>query len=420
MSANTRHYAAEVKELKITNWNGKSMTILPQFLELDLHMSIHAKALHASVMLVDSIDLIKSLPIVGGEQIELAIETPTLDPIDVKFKVVDITAASVARQGYSKAYVLRCVSDAALLNKKGSAQKAYKGTADTIISQIAKEQLSVANVDVETCSTTLQLNIPDILPFAGIDYVNTLAVSSDHPGSLMFFYEDQNGHHFKSAKGLYAAGKEYTYKYYPQNVEGNEEDDQWRILTLKRHKVGGHMKKIEGVVENELVEFDILTRTFKATKFDYKKDYAKAHAVGQSKALPDKEIEKWQTANNSAFFGESTAVRYRSKETAFGLPAFGVDEKHGAALAQRKLLAEPVATISAPGYTELKLGDRIRIDVVEQVGTTEPSLDKFYAEPFLVGAIRHVLNPNMKHFMVVDLYRDGEHEEVSDTEFDLD
>ena len=90
-------YAGEytLKKLQLINADGqKSIDLTGITLEINIFENIFLNAISASLMVVDTADLINNIGIYGQEFVELEIETPSLDDYAIKqtFSVYKIGA----------------------------------------------------------------------------------------------------------------------------------------------------------------------------------------------------------------------------------------------------------------------------------------------------------------------------------------
>jgi hypothetical protein len=118
-----------LKRLDLINSRSNSIDLTAITIEINIFESIFTNTISASLIIVDTADLINNVDIRGQEFVEMEIETPSLDekgqPFVLTFSVYKFGAREDANAGAS-IYELSLVSPEFLLNHRRRISKSYE------------------------------------------------------------------------------------------------------------------------------------------------------------------------------------------------------------------------------------------------------------------------------------------------------
>src|SRR5438874_10139582 len=109
--ANDRYESGDVdiKTLSITPMStGKHQGILPQVLSLSLYEDLLAPTLYCEVLINDAVGLLKTLPIVGNEWLDIEFLTPGRTSYKARFHVYKIEDYQADALQQKAVYKLKC------------------------------------------------------------------------------------------------------------------------------------------------------------------------------------------------------------------------------------------------------------------------------------------------------------------------
>jgi len=178
----------------------------------DVHLfeDIFSPCWTANLIVMDSSNLLMSLPITPGSEIEVQVATQLGTSWDddrtFKFKIASIIEKSLINPG-TYSYVLACVDRRMLSQSSQRVCKSYKDkSASDIINNIATEYLD-AEVDVHETDSNVSLIVPNMSPLAAIPWI-TKASMKNRAADFFFFQTDTDKFSFKSFEEMFASDEE--------------------------------------------------------------------------------------------------------------------------------------------------------------------------------------------------------------------
>ena len=185
-----------LKRLDLINSRSNSIDLTAITIEINIFESIFTNTISASLIIVDTADLINNVDIRGQEFVEMEIETPSLDekgqPFVLTFSVYKFGAREDANAGAS-IYELSLVSPEFLLNHRRRISKSYEGTISTMVKDALTNSLYIQTekkVFIEPTKGVRKIVSPNLHPYGFIKYLATEAQSSDSSSPHYLFFEN--------------------------------------------------------------------------------------------------------------------------------------------------------------------------------------------------------------------------------------
>jgi hypothetical protein len=189
-----------------------SLDLTQSFLSARVYESIFTQNNICEIDVFDTDDAISQLPILGDETINFSFNPPGLTPANYTFaldkaELVDITGTQKGKQ-----YTLHGVGQETLQSKANYIQKSYNTDIASIVSDIHTTFLKATTELITEATDGIQkLIIPNMKPFDAIDMIRRRAVSSANPSSTFLYFENLQGHNFKTIEGMANAGSVKTF-----------------------------------------------------------------------------------------------------------------------------------------------------------------------------------------------------------------
>ena len=265
------------------------------FVELSLFEDLYSGVLRGTLDLRDSNGWMERMPIIGEETLVITAKTPGTDAIATpasgkanyivnSFRVTSIGNIKNESDGV-KTYTLSLVSKEWILNLSKKVQRSFPNSGEQgmpisdMIYKIYQEYLISSTTQgaslfkVENTKGLHKIAIPNMTPFAAINFLASRAVSETNPnGSLFFFYETfTDGFRFESAETLmFDESPRVTYVYSPQNlgesvgmslynVEGFHLTSAFDVLS----------NMVDGMYNSRLIAHDIVRMKYSILDFNY-------------------------------------------------------------------------------------------------------------------------------------------------------
>ena len=392
--------------------------ITAQVKSIDIYEDMTEPSMMVELFLVDAINLVQDFPIIGEEMITLSYITPGRDiPSKKGFNVYSVQGQGVDKNSQSSMYTIKAVTPLHYHNSSITIEKAYNDTVDVMVSDILKntaQEAEVSSILVNTEKTRglLPITIPGLSPLHAIDYLRQKAVSAKYVnGGAYTFFENQYGYQFKSIEAIIEEGreqvatKEFTFA---PDTKSDKQRDQYAYRNILRYlKIQNFdiVKNIyEGVYNNTVEAFDLITKQSRFTNFDIGSKARNFVATDKSNRLPNSPqmIEKFGKKGSSKYFIPADA----SKGSDY------LDSTIGSKNAFQKMFNQNRARIMINGDNYISAGDLIKLNLPELSGTTEKkSYDTMNSGNYLIERLRHNIlfeeRSTPKHRIAMDVVRMG-------------
>ena len=398
----------EIKKLDIITPSKVKISLLGQLRSLTIYESIDKPFMQCDIVLLDAINLLESLPIVGEETIELSFQTQGVNiPTTLKFNVFQLGGIENSSQNKAQLYTLRCVSSERILNNVNVVQKGYTETIDTIVFDIILNYLKTnKNITTEPTKGVQSLVIPYLAPMEAIDFVRRRAVSTKYPTSNFLFFENKNGFYFRTFEGLVEentqkiGNKVFTYS--PTiNTKQYTGQEYRNILNVSSStRFDSNDKLQSGSLNNLAKAFDLVTLSVSDTSFKFTERGNLFSGVDQKGTLPTslEFASKYATKTPEIFM----IPKDSSKPDTFIADTVGLN------IAHRNFLKQNRTQIMIYGDSALKVGDVIECHLPEVVGTTgKRNESKLVTGNYFIAALNHYITVEQKfiHRMNVELIK---------------
>ena len=183
-TSSEEQYAGEIhlEYLRIYSSEGVRVDLSSIVVEINLFENIFSTAFTGNIIIVDTLNLIEKLPILGQEYIELKCSTPQVNP--TKESVIEkrfILHSIVAREDISagaQAYSLDIATEDSIINLKTRVSKSYTDSISNIVSDVLENKLgSSQNLNIEHTSGIRRIVSPNVHPYTLINMLKKEAVA---------------------------------------------------------------------------------------------------------------------------------------------------------------------------------------------------------------------------------------------------
>lgn len=414
MITNYENGDIKIVSVKLTNANNsRTVDIRGQVVSFSIYEDLEEPSLYVELLMNDGINLVKSLPIIGEEKLEVVFVSP-FRSVNSKytFTVFAIKAGGVLPGGKGSAYSLTGVSPEHFTSSSLSLEKSFNVTIDNAVKEILTNTLKTKKqIFLEPCKGASTISIPRLAPFQAVDFLRQRAVSTKQKGGGVYvFYENQLGYHFKTIEELLTEGqkniKSKVFTYHPDvNSSSEQHRASYRNLLRYEHlKKGDTVGKISsGMYSTTTKSYDIITKD--VSKINYKlSEQASKFVSGDKKAsIPNSNefVTKYSSATNTKYF----IAKDSSKQNDF------ISEVTGYKNAFISLFNDNIVRAFVNGDSYLTVGDLITLNIPDSTGgKTNQKLDTRISGNYLITKLRHVINyesNRFKHFISFDCNKVG-------------
>ena len=416
-------YAGEytLKRLQLISASGReSVDLTGIVVEINIFENIFLNAISASLIVVDTADLINNVGIFGQEFVQLVIETPSLEEqvIELTFSVFKVGAREDANAGAS-IYELSLVSPEFMLNHRRRISKSYKETISTIVEDALINDLYVQTkkeLFIEPTKGIRKIVSPNVHPYKLIENLALEAQSLDSSSPHYLFFENIRGFYFISLQALY---DQDTLGVYNASTAGKLLDNktidvQSQLETAINYNITGNNDTLvnvkSGMLGSTIITHDIYNKSYSKNTYGYFDDFNKHKRIDTNPiyndergigSFPDSRIFVNPTSTTTDFqdaqhYGQSSVTSNQLSETL---------------LHRKARFAELGSAIKVQmrvnGTTALSAGQKIVFNkpANSQLGNR---LDPAYQGEFLVTQTRHIFTQvEKKHEIIFSAVKDA-------------
>ena len=411
--------------------------------DFNIYESIYNKTLSGNILLVDSQNIIRKLPLTGNERIEFKFFTPgspyaydftekTGHPMYI-YKIQSRTRINPKTQ----IYMINFCSKEMIDNELKVVSNAQTDTHSNMVANIIKDPTflgSNKNFFYEPSIGLYKHVFNQLRPFDSIDQISQITTSLKFNNAGYYFYETVAGFNFRSLESLLAIEANTArptvarYKSKPANISDGkgEKDIKNEMGVVMDYQIKDQFDTLKnlrnGVYASRLITHNQLNKTYEETDFNYELNYPKSfHTETDSsggresdKGILPKYIREGKSLSD---FPESTlylrsdtnALHYTTEGNIVDTP--NLKEIVQQRLSQRLAFQSLRIELTVNGYTAVKAGDLITFELpsYEPKDGNEPTdRDPYMSGRYLVTAVRHRIDIKMKkHIMVLECMKDS-------------
>jgi hypothetical protein len=396
----------------VKDTSGDSYSVIGLVDEFNVWESLFTKAMQCQLQVADASGVIDQIALQPNDKIKIVLmKTSDLPKVEKEFVITGIAAGSRTINSQGKTYVISGLTEPAIKNKISTVNKAMQGTISSMVQTIAKDYLGIEDVDVEdTEGDKKNVVMPGYKPFKMLQWLSNHAISPEggEDQSFYLFFENADGFKFKTVKKIIADANVHSYSVTQNDNRQQDGKDIWRITHYVHNKLGSHFSRLDnGMIQNEIVEFDHKRRTIVPRKINIRDQGEKIRNLGTAPILDTTNNLESLLQQESKYRAQTARSRIRSSEEAYGeLNSYG--RKHGALIMQKQMWNQLSFTLQFLGNPCLRAGDLIDVEEnLELNSKTSKEMDRLLVGKFLVGNVRHVVGAGGNYLTVVDIFKDG-------------
>jgi hypothetical protein len=400
----------DVKSAKIITTTGKVIDIIGMIAEISIYEDIFSNTISGHLLLEDSLDLINTLPLVGEEQFELSLLTPTLTVgIAKTFYVYKLQ--SLVTKKRSQTFMLNFCSRELIFSANSKVSKAFSGNiTDTVVSIFRDPRYlgSTSELFVDKTKNSYSFIAPYWSPIETINWLTGKSINERGVPNFLF-YETNKSFEYVSVDTLIQSGveREYIFSDVDSNtafgVGGNKEDKYSIVESMDTAVTFDYLRNLNaGMYSSKLYTMDLTTRNINTNTFDYIDDFSKSSHLN-THPLRTSDLVRKKVA--SLYFIEKN--NYQT----------GALKKQGYSdfFLQRNSLLEQLSAfkicIKVFGRTDMKVGAVVKFTINEMRQILADEIDtkgtsEYFSGRYLVTAIKHQII-NGRHSMYMEIVSDS-------------
>lgn len=412
-----------VEKVQLLSTKGILVDLDDFFIEINLYEDIFSPSLTGTIILSDSRNLIKELPIIGEEILILKLTTPTFPTsIEGSFRVTRVSDKNVVSAQNAQLYTLHFTTQEMILDMNTAIYQMYKGRPDEIVSQIFTDYVQMdTTIDIFTAAENeFKYISPGWSAFRNLSWLASKAVPKYGKACNFLFWQSNKRFYWGSLETIFKNGKiNGNYTYAPNNIrpESPQRDIQREMFiteSVENVVTTDHAKDyINGYLANRVLKVDLYNKTFENIDYDHVNSfYNYVHMNGQGRSsLPFfAEGSLRNPTSNMIFYPHHEKMFNEGSDIIAGSDKF-YPSIHGNRLSSLQELDNFKLNIIVPGRTDIECGNLIfleypLIEPKDKSNNTSDALDPLYTGIYLISAIHHKIN-KVDHKMVFELTKDS-------------
>lgn len=441
-------------ELFITLSNGENIDLLPFFTELNIYEDVWSPFLTGDIILNDSINMIGTGGIAGGEGITIKlrskcfVDTPD-NIIDKTFQVYSIRDRSLS-EDRNQIYKLSFISVEGITDQAVALSQRFRGTTEEIASQIYNDKIKEYRRPLEQKGPVTDMIIGDTphvskvnfianfwTPVQTLQYLAKYVKGNKMQGADTIFFESNKFFYFTSFQQLISAGKKTLFEEYLYTPPGTDIPHRTSGETFS----GAQMSKEECTIESMTIPrtvdiidgqdsgyysqsvraYDLYSKERLEAKIDVRDDFGAF--VHTDEGIP---VPAGIQRNHMAMQTIKILNSVNNLTQAFNLPGSKGGNSDNDNIVAASLYRDNYFNsfkdytfeIDVPGRTDIEIGKMIRVVYPAPISKTDDLeyddlFDKQLTGNYLITAIRHKID-TVAHVMKMEIVKNGLPESVGE------
>jgi hypothetical protein len=359
----------DINQCMITSPRG-SLNLNHMFMSSRVYESTLCENNILELDLFDTDDSLGNLTVQGDETITYSFNAPGTPVVTYVFALDKVELVDVTGSQKGKQYIIHGVGKETMFSKANFIQKAYNTDIASIVEDIHKTFLKSKNkIKTEKTDGIQKIIIPNMKPFQAIDMVRRRATSLTNLSSTFVYFENAEGHNFKTIEGMMKDDVVKTFVH--GDALGNSIfNNVWNnIINYEVPKIISSTERIAmGGLTQRVGTFDVRSRSYKFK--DQKMD------VGNF---------------NSSFFRNLYGITYGlfhlMPQNSFVNKTF-IERSTPQQMAFLANISQCLLTLYVYGDTTVKAGDTIQVNIPQAISlTSSPVTDPLISNKYMVSRL---------------------------------
>jgi hypothetical protein len=411
-----------------------NMDVRTVSVEISYYEDIFRGSVTGHVLISDSLSLIERLSMSGNDFLYMSFRKSSFDTTKVQkyFRIYRVSERHLTNDN-TEVYSLHFCSEELLLSEQMKISKSYNNKPiSDIVKDILLNHLKVPakQVNVQDTEGMYDFVIPYKKPFDAINWLANYALT-EKTGADYMFYENIKGFNFNSLQSLYSQEVYAAYAYTARN--SNFSDLSLNMSAIKSYTFLDTFDTLYGTTSgafaNKLITIDPLTRQYYKTEFDSMKNYYdKKKTLNGQGVYNDLKNRLGKTANENYDAVLKIMVSNKDQKKAEGIS----DKPWSVAndIRAESYVTQRTSQLALSHYTRLKIvvsgdpnltvGSLVDVTLPSSLSSTKQNNgfnsgkpDPYNSGKYLITAVRHKINTEMKYETILELAKDSFTTEIS-------
>lgn len=287
-----------ISEVVLFTPTGQVAALTSAVAEISIYEDLNSNFLSGSLVIIDTVDIVNTLPILGQEYLEFKVRTPiesVYDEGEYDFTNTKMAVYKVTRQRLNQntqAVTLDFISTEGIRDQNVRISRAFDGPYDDAVAKIFKKSWglnSKKKLYVQPTTNNFKFVAPNQRPTDIINMICSRAVPKTSKTPAYVFYENGQGFHFRSVDSFYYNVKTTGLEKHPEMFEYFLDSDNTRgfkspqsnPLSLLRTVYKFSLKQYNDLIQaqrlgtyaSKLITHDAFNKTYQEHKYNYIEDY---------------------------------------------------------------------------------------------------------------------------------------------------
>ena len=408
----------EFKELSLIDTKNKDLryNLLGAFVDFTIYEDLFSPVLTGYVALVESQNLIESIPIVGEELIYAEFATPSLPAIKCYFQITKIGIRE--HDDKTSSYTLELISREGYVDLNSRKSKSYSGNTSVLLNSVYNDAFGKKILESDSSNNNIKFVSPYWGPLKTLNYITSRALYPNNKIILpnYMFYQTCGGHKFKSLSNLLAQKPVMNY-FFDKNKARISLDDGTSVRDINREyssvkeltfvAAPDFIKNmINGAYNHNVFTIDLFNKSYSTKNYSYTTDFANSPHTDSYK------LTTFNPSVNSGLFSINASCNYLFD---------GVTNSNADIISKRTALLAQLETwklgIVVPCRTDLSVGMIVNfmLNQFKTVDSTDKfnpvTYDKIYSGKYLITAIQFRFT-QVKSWINMEIVKDSAFSEI--------
>lgn len=398
--------------------------------ELSYFEDIHKGFITGNIVINNATGFLEEQTLNGSEFLHLVFKKTkdTKTEINKTFRVYKVGNRTI-RNYNDEVYTLHFCSEELVRSEQIKISKAYPNKkVSEVVTDIITQISPNTQKNIEETYGLYSFVVPNKSPFESINWVSNYARPAYDPqgGADFIFYENLFGFNFRSLQSLFKSDVYGTYNYVPKNLGTlNRVSETVRSLnSFYSYEILDSYDALfatsMGMYANKLISIDPVTRRHYNTEFDYGKYFKSFRSLNEYPLLNplSTKINNEQKTQNQFYdslvqvaatnSNQENALYIKDRPGSVAKDIF-IETYAPYRAAQMAMINYTRIKAYLPGDPNMTVGRVIEFNVPSFASRVrnKDGNDKIYSGNYLVTAVRHIINIEMKYETVIEMVKES-------------
>lgn len=355
---------------------------------VEVFMDMSQPTWSCKISVLDSSDLITTVPILAGSIVKVTLATKTNCPTDgektFNFVVYKISEKMMQNQK-TAFYIINCVAMPFMINQTTRITQGMNGLPTNGIKQIVDKNFKGYSVTGSSCDNSPNILIPNLTPFTAIAWLLRVA----HTKSIadyLFFQNSDNTFICESINTLYTNGKStgQTLILKPAGLTSDKDESPYSVINYETSHWDASLNMSSGYYANKLVTYDFMNKKWASSSYTIDKNDPSEAKVTSTTG----ELFKNSTDAHVTFMAKTSNMYEGGQGSTLDDSQVWLQSRR----ASIQKLEQEKLTVQLPGSMGITdwLGQTVIVDLPNQSAISKDMFDVKRRGKYLVTAMAHM------------------------------